>query len=228
MEKAYFNWSGGKDSALALYHAMGSGRFSVRALFSVFKADCGKIAMHETGLALVERQAAAIGIPLVSFSCDTRCSQAEYAAALTERLDRFKGQGIRTALFGDLYFEELRNSREEKCRASGFRAEFPLWGTPKEEIMSEFLRLDFKAVITCIDPSAVPEKWLGRVIDEEFVKSLPAGADICGENGEYHSFVFDGPIFSRPVDFQIKGKHSRAYPRGAGDEAHAYWYLEIE
>lgn len=228
MEQAYFNWSGGKDSALALYHAIQSNEFSVQALFSVFKADGGKIAMHETGAALMERQAEAIGIPLVPFTCDTRWTQAEYAAALTEQLERFKKRGICTALFGDLYFEELRSSREENCGKSGFRAEFPLWGTAKEEIMSEFLRLGFKAVITCADASAVGEKWLGRVIDEDFVKSLPAGTDLCGENGEYHSFVFDGPIFSHPVDFQIKGKYDRAYPCGGADETRTYWYLEIE
>lgn len=227
MEKAYFNWSGGKDSALALYHTIRSNEVSVQALFSVFKADCGRIAMHETGTALMERQAEAIGIPLVPLYCDTRWTQAEYAAALTERLERFKARGIRTALFGDLYFEELRNSREEACGKSGFKAGFPLWGTPKEEIMSEFLRLGFKAVVTCADASTVPVKWLGRVIDEEFVKSLPAGMDICGENGEYHSFVFDGPIFSHPVPFQIKGKYDRAYPSG-GDETRTYWYLQLE
>lgn len=227
MDRAYFNWSSGKDSALALYHAVRSGEFSVEALFSVVKAGSGRVSMHETGVGLLERQAEAVGIPLVLLSFDPEGPAEDYRAAMAEQAGRFRAQGLTTALFGDLYLEELRKSREEKCGKMGIKAAFPLWHMPQKEMMAQFIGLGFRAVVTCVDGRVLTEDFLGRVIDEDFLRGLPAGADPRGENGEYHSFVFDGPIFSHPVGFQAKKRYYRDYPDGNGG-SHRYWYLELE
>lgn len=227
MQKAYFNWSSGKDSALALYRALHSGRYSVEALLSVVKADCGRIAMHEIGVDLLERQARAIGIPLTIVRFDPNASES-CGTAMREQMKRFASQHITTALFGDLYLEQLRKSREQKCAEAGMRAGFPLWGIPQEEIMHEFLRLGFKAVVTCVDGSVLPDKWVGRGIDEAFLQAYPPGADLCGENGEYHSFVYDGPIFEHPVAFVQKGKYYMDFLDADTGRSHRYWYLKLE
>lgn len=229
MEKAYFNWSSGKDSALALYHAVQSGEFDVRTLFSVVKEQEAKIAMHETSTTLLQKQAEAIGIPLTLFFMGNGDSQSHYRARMQETIAQFKRQGITTALFGDLYFEALRETRERNCAKEGIKAAFPLWNCTPEEIMSEWIRLGFRAIVTCVDGNVLDESFVGRIIDESFLKDLPPQADICGENGEYHSFVFDGPLFQHPVSFQKGQKYYVDYSEAEGSEQmHRYWYLDLK
>lgn len=227
MEKAYFNWSSGKDSALALYRAVMSGLYDVRALFSVVKTD-GRLAMHEVGEALLRRQADAIGIPFHPFHIDTSWTDAEYAACMSKAVGRFKAQGIATALFGDLYLDGLRRWREANCCQDGIRAEFPLWHVEPMDAVNEFIRLGFKAVITCVDCSVLDESFVGRTINKGFISDLPAGMDACGEQGEYHSFVYDGPLFRRPVDFKVKGRYCREFEGNAAGGVAKYCYLDLE
>ncbi len=227
MEKAYFNWSSGKDSALALYRAVMSGLYDVRALFSVVKTD-GRLAMHEVGEALLRRQADAIGIPFHPFHIDTSWTHAEYAACMSKAVGRFKAQGIATALFGDLYLDGLRRWRKANCRQDGIRAEFPLWHVEPMDAVNEFIRLGFKAVITCVDSSVFDESFVGRTINEGFISDLPAGMDACGEQGEYHSFVYDGPLFRRPVDFKVKGRYCREFEGNAAGGVAKYCNLDLE
>lgn len=224
MEKAYFNWSSGKDSALALYRAIRSGRYSVEALFSVVRAD-GALAMHEVGIALLERQAEAIGIPLVTFPFRPEWTGEEYGEAMRRRMEAFKVSGIRTALFGDIYLEVLRRARDAKCAGMGLRTDYPLWGMSPTGVMEEFIRLGFKAVVTCVDATVLPADMVGRTLDRAFLADLPPQADVCGERGEYHTFVYDGPLFHHPVDFTVGGRYSRIY--GTGDGACEYCYLEL-
>ena len=227
MEKAYFNWSSGKDSALALYRAVMSGLYDVRALFSVVKTD-GRLAMHEVGEALMRRQADAIGIPFHPFHIDTSWTDAEYAACMSKAVGRFKAQGIATALFGDLYLDGLRRWREANCCQDGIRAEFPLWHVEPMDAVNEFIRLGFKAVITCVDCSVLDESFVGRTINKGFISDLHAGMDACGEQGEYHSFVYDGPLFRRPVDFKVKGRYCREFEGNAAGGVAKYSNLDLE
>lgn len=227
MEKAYFNWSSGKDSALALYRAVMSGLYDVRALFSVVKTD-GRLAMHEVGEALLRRQADAIGIPFHPFHIDTSWTDAEYAACMSKAVGRFKAQGIATALFGDLYLDGLRRWREANCCQDGIRAEFPLWHVEPMDAVNEFIRLGFKAVITCVDCSVLDESFVGRTINKGFISDLHAGMDACGEQGEYHSFVYDGPLFRRPVDFKVKGRYCREFEGNAAGGVAKYSNLDLE
>ena len=228
MKKAYFNWSGGKDSALALYRALRDGEFSVEALFSVLKCDGQKVAMHETGIGLLKSQADAIGIPLVPFYFNPDCSDETYRKAMLESMYRFRERGIATALFGDLHLDSLRKARERKCREAGMQAVFPLWGMSPENVLAEFVQSGFRAIVTCVDNSVLPEDFVGKVIDESFLSELPEGVDVCGENGEYHSFVFDGPIFRHPVGFRIKEKYSKTFSDTRTGASQRYTYLELE
>lgn len=227
MEKAYFNWSSGKDSAMALYHAMKSGKYEVASLFTVVKKQEARIAMHEIGMDLLQRQASAIGIPLSVFPYDWNASEEEYQSAMKRQMGLFRQQNITTALFGDLYLEELRKRREENCNLQGIQAAFPLWGSDPGELLSEFISAGFKSIVTCVDGSLLDESFVGRVIDESFIRDLPPNVDICGENGEYHSFVFDGPIFRNAVEFDVVQKYYRDYPNEDGSKQNRYWYLEL-
>ena len=224
MIQAYLNWSGGKDCALALYRAMQSGKFEVKALLSVVKKNGRKVAMHEVNANLLEEQAQAIGIPLTIIEFDPVCTQ-EYSAALQKQVEQFKAQNILTALFGDLYLENLRKAREINCRAAGVQAEFPLWKIPPKEMMSELIRLGFRAIVTCVDERALDKSFVGRVIDETFLNELPPDVDICGENGEYHSFVFDGPIFQQRVRFKTGEKYWMDFSEIG--RVNRYWYLNL-
>jgi len=227
MEKAYFNWSSGKDSSLALYYAIKSNKFKVDSLFSAVVSGKDKIAMHGIGIALLTKQANKIGIPLKLFRFNESWSPEEYGIAMNEYIEEFKSQGITTALFGDIYLEELRNRRIASCAKAGIKAEFPLWNISSQEILRQFVEAGFKAIITCIDNSVLPENFLGKVIDREFIETYPKNVDICGENGEYHSFVFDGPIFKEPVDFQIVRKYHIDYTDVETNRPHRYCYLEL-
>ena len=226
MQKAYMNWSSGKDSALALFYALGSGLLQVESLFTVVQAD-GKVAMHNVPQPLLKRQAQAIGIPLALLGMDSRAPAAEYHAALRRQTALFKARGITTALFGDLYLDALRQAREQSCRQSGMSAAFPLWGLSPQEVMARFIDLGFQAVVTCIDNSVLDESLLGSRLDHSFLRRLPQQADPCGENGEYHSFVFDGPIFTRPVPFAPRGSFSLDFPDPDSGRLRRYCYLEL-
>ena len=227
-EKAYFSWSSGKDSALALYKAVTSGEYDVRALFSVVKVGDKRLAMHEVEEGLLRRQAEAAGIPFRPFYIDTTWTDEEYEANMAIEANSFKAQGIGTALFGDLYLDGLRRVREAKCRANGIKAVFPLWGISTDKVMPDFIALGFKAIVTCVDCSVLDESFVGRIIDKDFIADYPASADICGENGEYHSFVFDGPVFKRPVDFSANGTYIREFVNDGGCSISRYCYLNLD
>ena len=227
MKRAYFNWSSGKDSALALYRALNGGEFSIEVLFSVLKSEGQRIAMHETGIELLKKQADAIGIELMPFYFNSDWSGETYGAAMSESIARLKARNITTALFGDLHLEPLRAYREQRCHAAGIRADFPLWGISMHDTLSEFIRLGHKAILTCVDTASLPKAFVGRWIDESFLANLPEGVDVCGKNGEYHSSVFDGPIFRHPVDFKVKGAYSKTFAEGGGGDVRRYSYLNL-
>ena len=184
--------------------------------------------MHETGVNLLKRQAEAVEIPLTILYFYGSGPEEEYKSAMAEQMEAFKKQGITTALFGDLYLERLRADRERSCAKSGMRAGFPLWKVPQEEIMRRFIALGFRAIVTCVDNEKLPDEFAGRIIDEDFISALPKDVDMCGENGEYHSFVFDGPLFRHPVDFEIKRKYHREYAETDREALHRYCYVELE
>jgi len=202
-QRAIVSWSAGKDSALALQAALDQNLCQVVALLTTISSPAGRVPMHGVRRALVEQQAAALGLPLevVTFGPDD--SATAYDAALRRALSHWRRRGAHTVVCGDLFLEAVRRRREEKLATAGWTALFPLWGRDPHELMAEFVRRGFRAITTCVDTAVLGKEFLGRVIDDRFVADLPPGVDPCGENGEYHTFVFDGPGFSRPVRFAI-------------------------
>jgi uncharacterized protein (TIGR00290 family) len=200
--KAYMNWSGGKDSSLALYHALQSERLSVDLLFTNVNAAHNRISMHGVRRELLQAQAASIGLPLFTAELPEQPSMIDYEAEMAARVSELKGRGYTAAVFGDIFLEDLKKYREEQLARLKVDCVFPLWKRSTTELMQEFLDKGFKAIVVCTNGAYLDESFCGRLIDERFIKDLPPGVDVCGENGEYHSFVFDGPVFKYPIHFK--------------------------
>lgn len=203
--KAFFNWSGGKDSALALYHAQKSGVYSIDRLLTNINSKHRRISMHGVREELLEQQAESIRIPLQKIILPEEPSMHEYEQLIKEHLQALKKENFSHALFGDIFLEDLKVYREQQLASLGFTAVFPIWKRDSVELVHEFIDLGFKTILICIRAGLLPKEFAGRIIDKDFLKDLPKNVDACGENGEFHSFVFDGPIFSRPVNF-VKGE----------------------
>ena len=202
-EKVVFCWSGGKDSALALYKVMQEGRYEVVSLLTTCNEHFRRVSMHGVRLELLERQAEAIGLPLQKMFVSQRSSNEEYLQELTERLLACKAQGVTSFVFGDIFLEDLKRWREDNLAKLGLRGVFPIWKRDSRDLIREFIALGFGSVICCVNDAYLDQTSLGRNIDAEFVSSLPADVDPCGENGEFHSFAFAGPIFKKPLRIRV-------------------------
>jgi uncharacterized protein (TIGR00290 family) len=199
------NWSGGKDSSLCLHKILEEGQFTVDYLLTSVNSFHNRISMHGVRRELLEAQTRSIGIPLETIELPEQPGMEEYEHAMQEKISYLKGQGCDHALFGDIFLEDLRRYREEKLRSMDINGVFPLWQIPTPQLMEEFLQKGFKAIIVCVNSKYLGKDFCGRIIDESFIRDLPANVDPCGENGEYHSFVFDGPLFREPIPF-VKGE----------------------
>ena len=202
-EKAVFCWSGGKDSALALHHLLQDTQYEVVSLLTTCNEHFQRVSMHGVRLELLEKQAHAIGLPLQKMFVSRRSSNEEYLQRLTNCLLSYKGQGVTSFAFGDIFLEDLKRWREENLAKLGLRGIFPLWKRDSRELIREFVALGFGSVICCVNEAYLDPGWLGRTIDAEFVKTMPDNVDPCGENGEFHSFAFAGPIFKGPLRIKI-------------------------
>jgi uncharacterized protein (TIGR00290 family) len=198
--KAFLNWSGGKDSALCLYKARQQG-LNIEALVTAVNTGTNRISMHGVERTLLEQQAASIGLPLYTVELPEQPGMEEYELAISATNQKLKAKGFTHAVSGDLFLEDLKAYREKLYAKDHIDCLFPLWKIDTKELMQTFLALGFKAIIVCVNSAFLDKSFCGRLLDESFIKDLPAGVDVCGENGEYHSFVFDGPLFSKPVAF---------------------------
>lgn len=201
------SWSGGKDSALALYELRRDPRYEVVGLLTTIAAEYGRISHHGVREALLELQAAAIGAPLdklyLSSNSGRPCTNEEYEELMGEKLRTYRRRGVSLVAHGDIFLEDLRAYREQNLAQLEMRGLFPLWRSDTTELVHRFAKLGFRAVLVCVDGQKLQSNFLGREIDAALLHDLPPGVDPCGENGEYHSFVFDGPIFERPVPLQV-------------------------
>lgn len=200
--QAIFNWSGGKDSALALYKVRQAGQLDIQTLLTTVSTPYQRISMHGVRTTLLERQAAALGLPCRQLLLPEMPSMATYEQLMGDTLRELQQAGATVSIFGDIFLEDLRRYRETKLAEIGLQAEFPLWGRPTTELIREFIGLGFKTITTCVNAQCLDRSFVGRVIDEAFLRDLPAHVDPCGENGEFHTFVFDGPLFSQPIAFE--------------------------
>ena len=197
--KAYMNWSGGKDSAIALYKALGDPSLQINALLTNVNTAYDRISMHGVRRSLLELQAKAIGIPLQTVELPEEPSMASYEMAMFRKVAVLKQQGYNKAIFGDIFLEDLKLYREEQLSKVGIDCMFPLWKMDTAALIKEFIALGFKTIVVCVNEKYLDKSFCGRIIDEDFLKDLPENVDQCGENGEFHTFVFEGPIFKTPI-----------------------------
>lgn len=200
--RAFFSWSGGKDSMLALHRALAAG-WRVEALLAMFDETGERSRSHAIPPALMRAQAQALGIPLVMRSA----GWADYEAVFTDQLRAFAAQGITHGLFGDIDLQPHRDWEEKVCAAAGLKAVLPLWQAPRRALVDELLALGVRARVVCVDRRFLGAEFCGREFDAAFLAELPPGVDACGENGEFHTFVFDGPRFARPVAHHVHALH---------------------
>jgi uncharacterized protein (TIGR00290 family) len=202
-------FSGGKDSVLALQRLRVSGEWDVRALLATFVEGEGTLAMHEIPERLVALQASSLGVPLVAMRAPRSPSNAVYEERLAAALAPLRAQGVHHVAFGDLFLADIKAYRDALMTRLGFEPHYPLWGADTRALAGEFVTDDFRGITVCVDGSKLGAEWLGREMDASFFAALPAGIDPCGENGEFHSFVHDGPGFAYPVRFERRPTQSR-------------------
>lgn len=203
------SWSGGKDSCMALDELEGSGEYEVAMLLTTITRDYDQISMHGVDRTLLHDQADALNLPLREVFIPASCSNADYERLMGEALGALRAEGFETVGFGDLFLADVRAYRDRLMAANAMRALYPVWGRDTGDFVDEFIGRGFKAVTTCVDLAVLDQSYSGRLIDETFLADLPDNVDPCGENGEFHSFVFDGPPFARPVPFRIGERVTR-------------------
>lgn len=211
MIKSVFNWSGGKDSSLALYHILNEKKYDVSCLMTTVNSKFDRISMHGVRKELLYAQGESIGLPVKEIRLPEMPSMSEYDSIMKKVLTQLKKDEITHSIFGDIFLEDLKQYREQKLSEVGLKGHFPLWKRDTKELVYEFLDLGFKTIVVCVKSELLGQEFAGRVIDKDFLKDLPPGVDPCGENGEFHTFVFDGPIFKKPIDFSIGEKVYKTY-----------------
>lgn len=228
MQKTYFNWSTGKDSALALYHLLQDPDYSVEKLITSVNKDFDRVSMHGLRRSMMEKQLEALSIPSSTIELPENTSMEIYNQIMKDSVEELKSEGFTTAGFGDIFLEDLKQYRENQLDKVGMQTVFPLWKRDTKEIMQEFLDLGFKSIVVCCDNRNLNESFAGRIIDQDFLNDLPESVDPCGENGEFHTFCFDGPIFKQPIDFEIGEKIYREYPAPTDKDATiGFWFCDL-
>lgn len=198
-EKVLLAWSGGKDAALSLHELRKSGQYEVTALLTTITQDYDRVCMHGVRSVLLEQQAESIGVPAETMFISKNASNEEYESGMRQILEKYKAKGVCGVVFGDIFLEDLRKYREEKLSQIGMKGLFPIWKRDTAELACAFIDLGFEAVVTCADSNLLDSTLVGRPFDDQFLSMLPYAVDPCGENGEFHSFVFDGPVFEQQI-----------------------------
>jgi uncharacterized protein (TIGR00290 family) len=216
-EPVIISWSGGKDSALALAESLRDDSYEVMGLLTTVTRDYDRISMHGVRRALLWEQAVSLRLPLTEAVIGAGASNTEYEAAFAASLAEFRAAGVRRVVFGDLFLADIRAYRERQLAALGMQCLFPVWGRDTTKLAGEFVAAGYRAVLCCVDPRRLDGPFCGREFDAALLGDLPEGVDPCGENGEFHTFVYDGPIFDRPV----------ACRRGEVVSRDGFWYCDL-
>ncbi|HYP88052.1 MAG TPA: hypothetical protein VEQ59_07855 [Polyangiaceae bacterium] len=201
-ERTLLSWSSGKDSAWALHVLRQSSDLEVVGLLTTVNQAADRVAMHAVRSELLRAQADAAGLPLHTVPIPSPCSNEQYEAAMASAIERARRDGVTAMAFGDLFLEDVRRYRVEQLAGSGIRPVFPLWGAPTGVLVREMLDAGLRARLTCVDPKQLAVDFVGRELDAALLAELPAPVDPCGERGEFHTFAYDGPMFSRRLPIQ--------------------------
>lgn len=221
-KQAFFSWSGGKDSCLALQRAMDAG-FDVRYLLTMFDETGNRSRSHAVSKDLIQAQAAALGIELVM----ANASWQTYEEVFIETISDLKTKGCDYGIFGDIDLQAHRDWEEKVCATAEIEAVLPLWNENRLDLVNEFFAENFRAVVVCVNEKFLDAKFCGRLFDEKFIVDLPESVDACGENGEFHTFVFDGKLFKNPVNYKVTEIYQITTEFPAGDAA-KFSYAELD
>ncbi len=236
MHKTYFNWSSGKDSALALYQILKDPNYKVSRLLTTVNKDYQQVSMHGLREELLDQQVESLGFPIEKVFLPAEVSMTSYNKIMHERVNSLKKEGYTHCVFGDIFLEDLRHYREGQLERIGVKAVFPLWKKDTKDLLLQFINLGFKAITVCVNAKYLDETFCGRILDKEFLNDLPPTVDPCGENGEFHTYVFDGPFFERPVNFEIGEKVLHSYQPSKDDDDcfsndknwdASFWYCDL-
>ncbi len=223
------NWSGGKDSALALYDIQQQQNYRIDRLLTTFNRQADRVSMHGLRRDLLREQAEVLSYPLQEVDLPEMSDLETYNRAMAAAFEQTRKAGLTHGIFGDIFLEDLRQYRERQLREAGLEGVFPLWGQSTRSLMDRFIDLGFRSVVICVSAERLDKSFLGRELDTQFLRDLPDGVDPCGENGEYHTFVYDGPIFARPVTFRFGERVYRSLKPEDEDVDYdtGFWYLDL-
>lgn len=227
---AVFNWSGGKDSALALYRILQEDKYQVCSLLTTINRDTRRSSMHGIPIELLHRQADSLGLPLQVIELPSTCSMLEYETAMKNVVSHFQNHGISHFIFGDICLEEVRSYREKQLAPLGITLVEPLWGKETKTVAEEFLMSGLQTMVITTDANLLNEKFVGRIFDRAFLAELPSNVDPCGENGEFHTFCFAGGMFRTSVEFSVGEPRRYTYPIKLDDgtvKDCTYCYVEL-
>jgi len=230
MKKMYFNWSSGKDSALALHYLQQDNEYDIDLLLSTINAANDRVAMHGTQSELLKAQAEATGLKLSLLELPEQPSMEEYNSIMKNEILRLKDLGYEYSGFGDIFLEDIRQYREAMLSPIGIKPVFPLWKKDTSALMHDFLEQGFRTVIVAAKANLMHKEFLGQELTKELLKELPKEVDPCGENGEFHTFCFDGPVFQEPVKFTLGEKVYKTYPnpdKKSTQKEIGFWFCDL-
>ena len=211
MKKTYFNWSSGKDSALALYKMLQNKEHNLDLLVTTTNKNFDRVSMHGLRNELLFKQADSIGVKLNTIEFPADVTMDLYSEIMKTSMNSLVEKKYTHAVFGDIFLEDLKAYRDSNLAEVNIKGVYPLWKKDTKTLIKEFLDLGFKAITVCVNAKLLGKEFVGRVIDEKFINDLPENVDVCGENGEFHTFVYDGPIFNYPIDFSLGEKVLKTY-----------------
>ncbi|MEL0652237.1 ATP-binding protein [Algibacter sp. TI.3.09] len=232
--KTYFNWSSGKDSALALYYLQQNKDYSIEQLVTTVNSHYNRVSMHGLRTDLLLAQTKALNIKASLIELPEMPSMEIYEDVMLKTVSQLKADGFTHSAFGDIFLEDLRTYRDNNLAKHNIKTVFPIWKKDTKTLLTEFLNLGFKTIIVCANSKYFDADFVGTIIDENFIANLPEGVDPCGENGEFHTFCFDGPIFENPISFTIGEKVYREYDIPKTDknticsaDKYGVWYCDL-
>ncbi|MEO0571755.1 MAG: diphthine--ammonia ligase [Bacteroidota bacterium] len=229
--KAFINWSSGKDATMALHTIQTNKRVSL--LLTAISEQYQRVTMHGLHRSLLEAQSTSLGIPLEVVELPSNPTMEVYEKTMMDKLSKLRKEGYDTSYFGDIFLEDLKTYRENLFHPLGFETRFPLWKKDTRQLLLDFIAKGFKAIVVAVDAQELDKSFCGRLIDQQFLEDLPDHVDPCGENGEFHTFCFDGPIFHTPIAFSKGALLYKTYPSPKAPETHqnqvyGSWYCDLQ